>query len=85
MDVLILLVFVLMPLGLISAAIATSVKKRPFLRWWVFGTFLWPIALVASLAVKPDKREYWQCPSCRLWINHEATKCRHCTADVPVG
>jgi hypothetical protein len=41
-----------MLLGLVPASIAQS-KGRNFAQWWVFGTYLWLIALIASLVIQP--------------------------------
>lgn len=79
-----LLVFliILVPLGLIPAAIAAR-KGRSFVGWWIFGTFFWLIALVASLVVPPSRDGQKQCPDCRSWIDREATRYPHCTAEIP--
>jgi hypothetical protein len=70
-------------LGLIPAAVAAR-KGRSFLRWWIFGTFFWLVALVASLVVPTNRSGSKQCPACRSWIDQDATRCAHCTAEVPV-
>jgi cytochrome c-type biogenesis protein len=52
-----LLAFVVLTiLGLIPAAIASR-KGRNFFDWWFFGTSLLPVALPASILLKPKARE----------------------------
>ena len=47
---------VLTTLGLIPAAIASR-KGRNFFDWWFFGASLLPVALPASILLKPKRRE----------------------------
>jgi cytochrome c-type biogenesis protein len=42
----------LIVLGIIPAIIAHR-KGRSFLDWWLFGTFLFPVALIMALRIKP--------------------------------
>jgi hypothetical protein len=80
-------------LGLIPAFIAHS-KGRSFGLWWIYGAFLFIIALIHSIFVKPlpgsdtaeridrvhDSRK---CPFCAETIKQEAVVCKHCGRDVP--
>lgn len=62
--------------GFIPGAIA-FLKGRHFLRWWIFGTLLFPPALIAALLV--SRRRI--CRQCRARLDPAATRCRHCGGD----
>ncbi len=81
--------------GLIPAVIA-HLKGQPFFSWWLYGTVVWPIALIhvifvhtnpAELRRRELKRELKSgkrkiCPSCKGVIRVDAQVCRYCDTDV---
>lgn len=46
-------ILILMLIGLIPAFIAKN-KGRYFIKWWIYGTYLFLIALIHSLVISPD-------------------------------
>lgn len=77
-------------LAIIPAKIAES-KGRSFGAWWVYGFFLWIVALVHILVLDrtpaaSDRRAIeagnLKCPHCAEWIKREARVCRFCSRDV---
>jgi hypothetical protein len=68
-------------LGVIPGAIASR-KGHPFVLWWIFGALIFILALPMSLIIGPNRDGQKQCPACRSWIDREATRCAHCTADL---
>lgn len=62
-------------MGLLPAFIAKK-KGRSFSTWYIYGVFLWIIALIHSLCMK-DKSGM-QCPACKEWIAENAVVCKHC-------
>lgn len=77
MEIASLLVFAAL-LGLIPAILAHR-KGHDFIVWWIFGAFLWIIAIVAVFLVK-DKRP--KCPECREPVQRDAARCPHCQAEI---
>jgi hypothetical protein len=78
-------------LGLIPAALARS-KGRDFLTWYIYGVFLFVIALVHSLILEDETLASQQssksvetktCPFCAEVIKKEAKICRFCQRDLP--
>ena len=78
-------------LGLIPAAIAKD-KGRNFYLWWAYGFFLFLIALVHSLLMKPTTAAYERqqissgmvkCPHCAEFVKAEANVCRYCGNKIP--
>ena len=86
------LVFLIICAGLacIPASIARS-KGRSFGPWWVYGFFLWIVALIHALALSAEGEALdakalaagnLKCPHCAEWIKREAKVCRHCIREV---
>ena len=67
------------PLGLIPASIAKR-KGRKFGRWWVYGIFLFLVALIHSVVISAPSKK---CPYCAEAIQPDAKVCRYCGRDVP--
>jgi hypothetical protein len=66
------------PLALIPASIAKR-KGRKFGRWFVYGIFLFLIALIHSIAINAPSKK---CPHCAEEIKPDAKVCRYCGRDV---
>jgi cbb3-type cytochrome oxidase subunit 1 len=62
-------------LGLIPACIA---KKRghSFINWWLYGSVLFPVALLHILMSKDQNKR--QCHFCMENVHLDATVCPHC-------
>lgn len=85
-DLMSTLVFMLI-LAIIPAVIAKH-KGRNFFTWYVYGYFLWLIALVHSIVMSKTKElreqelldslEYVRCPHCLEIIRNGASICPHC-------
>jgi len=65
-------------IGLIPAFIAKS-KGRDFLRWWLFGTVAFIVALVAALIIEAEG----PCPSCGAKAKASAEFCPACGIRLP--
>lgn len=77
-----LLIIVLGLLACIPAKIAME-KGRSFLPWFIYGFFLWLIALIHSLCIKPNGKAegYKECKYCKSAIHELATACKFCTKE----
>jgi len=69
-------------LGLIPAFIAKT-KGRSFMLWHFYGFWLFPIALIHSIFLRPNDKAlaemgYVECPHCREMVKPGATVCPHC-------
>lgn len=76
--------FIAALLGLIPAAIASR-KGRSFGLWWLYGTLLFIVALIHSLAIRsatPTEELQPMCPSCGKRVDVGAPFCRHCGAEL---
>lgn len=74
------LLIVLLLLGLIPAAIASS-KGRNFLGWWIYGSALFIVALPHALVIGAGGTKR-NCPYCAEPIQNAAIICPHCRCSV---
>lgn len=87
-----LLCMVSLVLGLIPATIANS-KGHNFVGWWLFGAFIFIVALPVAILVAPKETPDFnklggggatrQCPFCAETIKRDAVVCRFCNRDLP--
>jgi len=68
-------------IGLIPAAIASS-KGRNFFLWWLYGMAIFIVALPHALIMGPDGTKR-KCPNCAETVRVEAKVCPHCQREIP--
>jgi hypothetical protein len=76
------LLFFGMLLGVITGAIAQK-KGESFMAWWLFGTFLFIVALPLIIIKEPKStihRTQWikNCPHCGTTLHSRIVKCPKC-------
>ncbi len=62
-------------LGLLPAYIAFR-NGRSMLRWWIYGTLLFPAAFVHALLL--GRMSMGACPYCRSNVDRSADYCKRC-------
>lgn len=83
-DVIIFMLIGHFILAYIPASIAGH-KGHSIGKWFVYGFFLPPIAMVHSLLIKDYKKDYKVCPNCAELVKKEAKVCRFCGNKLPVS
>ncbi len=77
-------------IGIVPALIASR-KGRSFIKWWIYGTLIFIVALIHALVVKPDiesidrkkaEKGFRKCPFCAEWIRNEAKICHYCNREI---
>lgn len=80
------LLFIGMLLGVITGAIAQK-KGESFMAWWLFGTFLFIVALPLIIIKEPKSNQSpvcsKKCPFCGVTIKFSDLKCNRCGRDQP--
>lgn len=79
-------------LGLIPALVARN-KGRNFVTWWIYGAFLFIVALPHALLMKPDVQAVElrqtaegmkKCRFCAEMIKADAAVCRYCGREIAI-
>jgi hypothetical protein len=78
--------------GTVTGAIGSG-KGRRFLRWWIYGFAIFPVAFIHAMAIAPlpgsraavnsAYRAGRMCPFCRTMIPARAGVCPRCTRGLP--
>ena len=86
MDGALVLVAALLIMVLIPAAIASG-KGRSFALWFFYGLFLFPLAFIHALIIKPNEMAQGmkKCPKCASIIPAIATICPSCRTDFALA
>jgi hypothetical protein len=84
--------FVIGIIGAIICGAAAAARGRFWLGWFIYGLFLWPIALINLFVLPRNEKaleerkvstgELVKCPHCAELIRPEAKVCRFCHRDV---
>lgn len=69
-------IFIAMAVGALPAYMA-STKGKNVLLWWIYGTVLFPVALVHALALGRFGGKK-QCGYCRTMVSAQAGYCPRC-------
>ena len=74
--------------ALIAARKVPQSQTSVFLTMYVFGFFLWIVALPYAIRGVKDERpafraQYRECPYCKEQMRRDASVCPHCQRDSP--
>ena len=81
LDVVIFMLIGHLILAYIPASIAGN-KGHSIRKWFVYGFFLPPIAMVHSILTEDYEKEYRTCPFCAERVKKKAKICRFCGHDI---
>lgn len=74
--------------GAVVASVLASSRGRSALLYFALGIFISPLlAIVLVLGLPPEKPStttHRVCPACREYVVKSASKCKHCTSEMPV-